>query len=272
MLKGNIHHSVAFWPFAKGTSPHPWTLEEMCQVAVSLGIKSVELIEPEFWPILRKHGLQCAIALNAIPVMFNMGFNDEKYHKIEIEKTKQRIDLCAANPDICKQVIAFTGFDIDDSDAARELGIKNCIKGLSQIASYAEKKNVIISLEMLNTRDTSHPMKGHFGYQGNHIDEVAHIIKTVGSPNIGLLFDIYHVQIMDGDIIRRIQEYSDIITHYHTAGNPGRAELDNTQEINYPGVMRAIVETGYKGFVGHEFIPTHDPKSSLRQAVTLCDV
>ena len=129
-----------------------------------------------------------------------------------------------------------------------------------------------LALEMLNTRDASHPMKGHPGYQGDHTDYVMEIIKRVGSPSLKLLFDIYHVQIMDGDVIRRIGELKDAIAHVHTAGNPGRGELDHRQEINYPPIMRALLAAGYTGYVGQEFIPTGDPMKGLRQAVALCDV
>ena len=124
----------------------------------------------------------------------------------------------------------------------------------------------------MNSRDDSHPMKGHPGYQGDHVDYCIDIIRRVGSPRLKLLFDVYHVQIMDGDLIRRIHQCKDHIGHVHTAGNPGRGELDDRQEINYPAVMRTLVETGYSGYVGHEFIPTRDPRQGLRQAITVCGV
>jgi hydroxypyruvate isomerase len=144
---------------------------------------------------------------------------------------------------------------------------------LKTLAAYAEKKGVTVCLEMLNTRDGTHPMKGHPGYQGDDLDYCAEIINAVGSKNVKLLFDVYHVQIMDGDVIRRIHQFKDIIGHYHTAGNPGRSELDDTNEINYVAVMGAIAETGYKGHVAQEFIPTWDDKiKALRHAVNLCDV
>lgn len=278
MLKGNVNHSVAFWCFSELASKWPWTLEEMCVRAKDLGIQSVELVDPEHWPTLRKYGLKCAITLNGVPGLFVRGFNNPGYQEQVIAATKERIDACAANSDVCQQVIAFTGYDLEDvndpqsNKISREDGAKNCIKGLKRVANYAEIKGVIISLEMLNTRDSSHPMKGHPGYQGDDLDYMADIVRGVGSPFVGLLFDVYHVQIMHGDVIRRIRQYGDIITHYHTAGNPGRGELDEKQEINYPAVMQAIVQTGYRGFVGHEFIPTRDPETGLKEAVTVCDV
>ena len=157
-------------------------------------------------------------------------------------------------------------------EISAEQGAKNCVKGLKKIIGYAEKKGVTICIEHLNTRDDSHPMKGHPGYQGDKIDYVCDIARAVGSPNMKVLFDIYHVQIMDGDVIRRIEQCKDVIGHIHTAGNPGRKELDDTQEINYPPIMRKLLDIGYKGHVGQEFIPTGDPMKGLIEAVELCDV
>jgi hydroxypyruvate isomerase len=164
---------------------------------------------------------------------------------------------------------AFTGMREDIPD---DVGAQNCVDSFKQIVPYAEKKNVTICLEMLNTRDDSHPMKGHPGYQGDHTDYCIDIIRRVGSPNLKLLFDVYHVQIMDGDVIRRIRQLHEYIGHIHTAGNPGRGELDDAQEINYKAVMQALVDVGYDGFVGQEFIPTRDPLDGLRQAIEVCDV
>jgi hydroxypyruvate isomerase len=151
-------------------------------------------------------------------------------------------------------------------------GLKNCVAGFKRVVGYAEKKQINLAIEMLNTRASDHPMKGHPGYQGDHVDYCMDIIRQVGSPRLGLLFDIYHVQIMDGDIIRRIRQCGEAIKHVHTAGNPGRGELDETQEINFPPIMKALIDIGYQGFVGHEFIPTRDPLAGLTQAVRLCDV
>ncbi len=175
-------------------------------------------------------------------------------------------------------MIAFTGFkwrnaeDPTSGEISREEGADNCVAGLKKIIGYAEQKNVTICLEHLNTRDSSHPMKGHPGYQGDDLDYVAGILRRVGSPRMKLLFDIYHVQIMNGDVIRRLGEIQDILGHVHTAGNPGRGELDENQEIQYPPIMRKLLELGYTGYVGQEFIPTRDPLAGLRQAVRLCDV
>ncbi len=154
-----------------------------------------------------------------------------------------------------------------------EQGAKNCVECWKQVIPYAEEKGVNLCLEHLNTRDDSHPMKGHPGYFGDDVDFCVELIRRVDSPRMKLLFDIYHVQIMNGDVIRRIRQYKDVVSHYHTAGVPGRGELDDTQEINYPAVIKAILETGYEGYVTHEFIPTwDDPISGLRHAARLCDV
>jgi len=240
----------------------------MCKAANKLGCKSIELIDPEEWPILKKHGLTCAIS--PIPVEgppFIKGFNNPKYHDMVIEATRKAIDVSAEFG--CPNVISFTGYA---EDVSLEDGAKNCVEGYKKIIGHAEKKGVNVCLEMLNTRDDSDPNKGHPGYQGDHVDYCMDIIKKVGSPRMKLLFDIYHVQIMDGDVIRRVHECGDHIGHIHTAGNPGRGELDKNQEIYYPPIMEALLEIKYKGFVGQEFIPTRDPFKGLSQAVSLCDV
>ena len=146
------------------------------------------------------------------------------------------------------------------------------MKNLKELARTAEKAGVTVCLEHLNTRDASHPMKGHPGYQGDDLDYCAEIIRKVGSPRVKLLFDVYHVQIMHGDLVRRIEQLKDLIGHVHTAGNPGRGELDAQQEIAYPAVMRKLVEVKYAGYVGHEFIPTRNPREGLAEAIRVCDV
>tara|TARA_R110002095_G_scaffold216411_1_gene213532 strand:+ start:4242 stop:5141 length:900 start_codon:yes stop_codon:yes gene_type:complete len=258
-LKGNINQSVVHWCFKKY-----WDIEKTAQIASQLGIKSVELTPPENWATLKKYGLTCAIASSH---GFKVGFNNPDHWNECIEILRKRIDECADGG--IKNVITFTGMRDGISD---EAGAKNCVAGFKKIIGHAEKKKVNLCLEMLNSRDDSHPMKGHPGYQGDHTDYCIDIIKQVGSDRIKLLFDIYHVQIMDGDVIRRIRQHKDYIGHVHTAGNPGRGELDQKQEINYPPIMQALQEIGYQGFVGQEFIPTRDPYQGLKQAVKLCDV
>ncbi|HEV3258909.1 MAG TPA: TIM barrel protein [Gemmataceae bacterium] len=253
-----VKQSIVQWCFQKH-----WDTDEMCRVARRLGCVSVELVDPKDWPTLRKHDLVCAIAPSH---WFDKGMNNPKYHDMCIGKMRKAIDACADHG--FPNVITFTGFREDIPD---DQGIKNCVAGYKKIIGHAEKKKVNLCLEMLNSR-VKEEMKGHPGYQGDHTDYCMQIIKQVGSPRMKLLFDIYHVQIMDGDVIRRIRQYADYIAHIHTAGNPGRAELDDRQEINYPPIMKALVEVGYKGYVGQEFIPTRDPLQGLREAVALCDV
>ena len=260
---GRLKQSVVSWCFADH-----WSVEETCQQARRLGCQSVELIDSKHWPLLKKYGLTCAIS--GIPVKgmpFVKGFNNPEYHGWLSAVTKKAIDDSAEFG--CPNVIAFTGYK---EKFTREEGAKNCVNGLKKVAAYAEKKGVTLCMEMLNSRDGSDPNKGHPGYQGDHIDYCLDIVKQVGSPRVKLLFDVYHVQIMDGDIIRRIGECGDYIGHIHTAGNPGRGELDEKQEINYPPIMKALLEIGYQGYIGQEFIPTRDPFEGLAQAVELCDV
>ena len=274
-LKGNINHSMVYWCF--NVTGDKWDLEKCCQVAKQLAIRSIELTGPEEWPTMKKHGLTCAIAPNGMPgAPFMKGLNNPRYHAEVIERTSEMIEACAAHG--VPSVIAFTGFKYRDADdpksgeISREEGAEHCVKGLKQLAGLAEKKNVTVCIEHLNTRDGTHPMKGHPGYQGDDVDYVANIVRKVGSPRVKLLFDLYHVQIMNGDLIRRLEECKDVIGHIHTAGNPGRCELDAKQEINFSATMRKLVDMGYKGWVGHEFIPTRDAFAGLKEAVTVCDV
>lgn len=276
--QGGVNHSIVQWCFQKY-----WDVEATCRVAKQLGCKSVELVAPQHFATLRRHGLACAIAGSH---SFTQGMNNPKYHAMCLEILRKSIDASAAAG--VPTVITFTGFAQDTGEPAGgkhpdltklpknpavispEDGIKHCVAGFKQIVGYAEEKKVNLSLEMLNSR-VDIEMKGHPGYQGDHIDYCLEILRQVGSPRLGLLFDIYHVQIMDGDLITRVKQCREFINHVHTAGNPGRGELDDRQEINYPAVMKAIVDIGYKGYVGHEFIPTRDPLDGLREAVRKCD-
>jgi len=261
--KGNINHSVVNWCFSKY-----WKANELISIAKQLGLASVELISPQHFPEIKKQGLECAIAsVNIGGPPFVKGYNNPKYHELVIAATKKSIDACHEFG--FKKVIAFTGFA---EELSKEEGAANCVKGFKEVIGYAEKRGVTICLEHLNTRDDTHPMKGHPGYQGDDVDYCVDIIKAVGSEHLKLLFDIYHVSIMNGDIVRRIHQHAEYIGHIHTAGNPGRGELNGQQEIQYPACMQALVEIGYKGYVGHEFIPTGDPLKGLIEAVRWCDV
>ena len=273
--KGRIRQSIAFWCF--NAAGERWGLERICQVAQELGCPSVELVPPENWDVLHKHKLICAIAPNGMPgAPFMRGFNNPKFHEEVTERTRKVIDACAEAR--VPSVIAFTGYkwrDPDDpksGEISRQDGADNCVRGLREVVRHAEKRGVTVCIEHLNTRDSSHPMKGHPGYQGDDLDWLASIVRRVDSPRLKLLFDIYHVQIMHGDVIRRLEQNRAIIGHIHTAGNPGRGELDERQEIQYAPIMRKLIEIQYTGYVGQEFIPTRNPLEGLRQAVTLCDV
>jgi hydroxypyruvate isomerase len=274
--RGRVRQSIVQWCFE--TAGGKWNVEQTCQVAKQLGCLSVELISPEHFPTLKKYGLTCAIGqINLDPdPPFTKGFNHPVHWPRVMKATRDTIDAAAAFG--TPNVICFTGFSaVDPSNpnserVSPEQGAQNCVEGFKQVVRYAEQKGVTLCLEMLNSRVTSHPMKGHPGYQGDHTDYCIEIIKRVGSPRLKLLFDVYHVQVMDGDVITRLRDYKEYIGHVHVAGNPGRGELDDKQEINYRAVLTALVETGYTGFVGHEFIPTRDPLQGLREAVTLCDV
>jgi hydroxypyruvate isomerase len=270
-----IKQSLVYWCL-NGTS-WAWDIDRICETATSLGCRSVELPPPEHWPKIRSYGLDIAIAMNGMPEpVFAKGLNNPRYAEEVIARTKESIDRCADAG--VRNVVTFTGHkwrDAEDPESGEiplAEGAANTAKGLRELARYAEPRGVTLCLEQLNTRDDSNPMKGHPGYQGDDIDYCAQIVMEVGSPNAKLLFDIYHVAIMNGDIIRRLSQYRDWIGHVHTAGVPGRGELDDQQELFYPAIMRTLLEFGYEGYVGQEFIPTRDPAESLARAVALCNV
>lgn len=253
-----IRQSVVQWCF------NPMPVEELCAASAKLGFESVELIDPKHWPTLKKHGLTCAIAGSH---GFAKGFAHKEEHAECHDKLRK--SMAAAKEFGCPSVITFSGFkrELTTDDAT-----KNMIAGLKAIVGEAEKLGITLCLEHLNSRVPTE-MKGHPDYFCDHMDATIDIIKAVGSPRLKVLFDIYHVQIMDGDVISRLRQHKDYIGHIHTAGNPGRNEIDDTQEINYRPIMEAIVDIGYKGFVGQEFIPTNKEKiASLAYAAKLCDV
>lgn len=253
VTKGRIKQSIPYWCF----NSH-WSLEETCKIASRLGVKSVELVSPENWPTLEKYGLVCGMCGSH---GIGTGMNRPENHEKCIAKIRESIDACAEYG--FPNVITFTG---NRDGLPDEEGLKNCVAGYKKVIGYAEEKGVNLCLEILNSR------VDHAGYQGDHADYCVEIAKKVGSPRMKVLFDIYHVQIMDGDLIRRIRKHKDYIGHYHTAGNPGRHELNDEQEINYKPIMKEIADTDFDGYVGQEFVPTGDPLKGLRQAVELCDV
>lgn len=252
-----INQSVVHWCF------NPMTVEALAIESARMGIKSVELVGPEHWATLKKHGLLCAISGSH---GFAKGFAHTEEHEQCIASLRKSIDATAAEG--WPSVITFSGFRRGISD---EQGTRNMIEGLKKIAGYAEQKKVTVCLEMLNSR-VDVQMKGHPDYFCDDIDKSVEICRQVGSERVKVLFDIYHVQIMHGDVITRIKKHAPFIGHVHTAGVPGRNEIDDTQEINYPPIMKALVEAGYKGYVGQEFIPVRDKVASLAQSVQICDV
>jgi hydroxypyruvate isomerase len=263
ITKGRIQQSVVPWCFK------PMTVEDLARHAAALGMKSVELCGPSDWPILKKYGLTCAIGSSH---GFVKGWNQKENWDFCTEKITESINACAAFG--CPSVITFSGMrgNLPVGPDGDELGKKNFVEGIKRVLPLAEQKKVTLALEMLNSR-VDVEMKGHPGYQCDSIEWAVDVCDRVGSDRLKILFDIYHVQIMQGDVIIRLKKYKDYIAHYHTAGNPGRNEIDDTQEIHYPGIMKAIAETGYKGFVGQEFIPTwKDPVAALRHAARVCDV
>jgi hydroxypyruvate isomerase len=258
---GPIRHSVMGWCF------RPMKTADLAQHCVQLGITGIEGISREDYKLAMSLGLEISLVSGAHG--FKDGPCDPKYVDKVVAGLSGAIELAAEIG--AKSVITFTGMrfkGMDDEKAATR-----CVDAWKKVMPLAEKKGITLVLEHLNSRDDSHPMKGHPGYFGDDVDFCVDLIKRVGSSNFKLLFDVYHVSIMNGDIIRRIRQYKDYIGHYHTAGNPGRGELDDHQEINYPAVMREIAKTGFKGFVAHEFIPTwKDPVAALRHGVQVCDV
>ena len=263
IAKGRINQSVVHWCFK------PMPTEELARHAAALGMKSVELCPPADWPILKKYGLTCAIASSH---GFVRGWNHRENWDFCTDIITKGINDSADFG--CPTVITFSGMrgDLPVGPEGDEIGKKTMVEGLKRVLPLAEKKKITLAIEMLNSR-VDVEMKGHPGYQCDSIEWAVDVCDRVGSDRLKILFDIYHVQIMQGDVIVRLKKYKDYIAHYHTAGNPGRNEIDDTQEIHYPGIMRAIADTGYKGFVGHEFIPTwKDPVAALRYAARVCDV
>ncbi|MEE2706783.1 MAG: TIM barrel protein [Planctomycetota bacterium] len=257
---GRIRQSVMGWCFK------PMPALELARACRDIGIQGIEGISRDDYPAARKLGLKISLVGSH---GFKRGPLSRDNHVFCIEQLKEAVDVAVQVG--CPSVITFTG--MRQKGIGDEQATKNCVACWKAAIGYAEKKKINFCLEHLNSRDDSHPMKGHPGYFGDDVDHCVDMIKQVGSPNMKLLFDIYHVQIMNGDVIRRIRQYKDLIGHYHTAGNPGRGELDDTQEINYPAVMREIVKTGYQGFVAQEFIPTwNDKVKALRHGAKMCDV
>ena len=254
-LKGNINHSVCRWCF------NSIPLEEFSESVKGIGIKSIELTTPEEWKVLQKHGLTSAIGTGPFANIMD-GFNDKENHK---KLYKPYIDLISKAADNgIPNVILFTGNKRNLTD---EEGLENFAVGVDKLVKHAEKVGVTIITELLNSKID------HIDYHGDRTLYGVKLVDKMGSPNFKLLYDIYHMQIMEGDIIRTITDYKDYIAHFHTAGVPGRHEIDDSQELNYKAIMQAIVKNGFKGYVAQEYIPTHEDKiATLREAIRICDV
>lgn len=258
-LKGRINHSVCKWCYGK------IPLEEFCKASKEIGLTSVELLQPSDFPTLRKHGLTCAMVSN--PTIDGLGGIERAWNRVEhhdklVQAYERQIPAVAEGG--MENLICFSGNRAGLND---EKGLENCATGLKRIMKLAEEKKVTICMELLNSR------VNHKDYQCDHTEWGVELCKRIGSERFKLLYDIYHMQIMEGDLIVRIRRFKDYIGHYHTGGVPGRGEIDETQEINYPAVIKAIIETGFKGFVAQEFIPKRpDAIASLKQGVEICDV
>jgi len=255
-----IKHTLMGWCWK------PMDTLVLAKHAKDIGLVGIEGIDSKLYPDVKKLGLDISLVGSH---GFAKGPCNPEFHDEVIAKLTDSINLAA---DVgSKKVITFTGMKFEGMD--RDKAIDACLSTWKEVLPLAEKKGVTLVLEHLNSRDSSHPMKGHPGYFGDDVDFCVDLIKNIGSPNFKLLFDIYHVSIMNGDIIRRLRLHKDYIGHIHTAGNPGRCELDEHQEINYPATMQALLEIGYHDFVAHEFIPTwDDPILALRHAAMVCDV
>ena len=256
-LKNKINHSACRWCY------NDIPLEDLAARAKKIGLVAIDLLGPDEWPIVKKHGLTCSMVMyNPKGYGIPKGFNRIENHEILIPHYEDLIAKAAAAG--LKNVICFSGnrAGLDD-----ETGIKNCAIGLKKLMPTAVKHNIILQMELLNSK------VDHKDYQCDHTAWGVSLCKAVASENFKLLFDIYHMQIMDGDIIRNIREFHQYFGHYHTGGVPGRNEIDATQELFYPSIMNAIVETGYKGYVAQEFIPKQKDKlASLERCVKICDV
>jgi hydroxypyruvate isomerase len=259
-LKGRIRQSVMGWCFK------PMPAAELAQAGKKLGLVAIEGIDAADYPAAKAAGLDISLVGSH---GFAKGPVDTQNHAEVEAKLRESIDLAVKYQS--PSVITFTGMRV--ANMRDEVAKRNCLDCWKRVIKYAEEHKITLCLEHLNSRDSTHPMKGHPGYFGDDVELCIELIKAMDSPRFKLLFDIYHVQIMNGDVIRRIREHHAHIGHYHTAGNPGRGELDDKQEINYPPIMRAILETGFEGFVAQEFIPTWPDKiAALDHAVKVCDV
>lgn len=255
-LKGNINHSVCQWTY------NFLSLDELCQLVKSIGFSAIDLIGPEGWPTLKKHGIHSSMCYVKGGSSLTKGWNDTANHAKLTAQYTESIPLVKENG--YKNLICFSG-NRDGMDD--ETGLKNCVTGLQPIVALAEKHGVIIQMELLNSK------VDHKDYMCDNHKWGVELCKRLGSGHFKLLYDIYHMQIDEGDVIRTIRDNHQYFGHYHTGGVPGRHEIDDSQELYYPAIMRAIAATGFKGYVAQEFIPdAKDKSASLKQAIEICDI
>ena len=254
-LKGNINHSVCPWCYS-GIS-----LDALCAAAKEMGLTGIDLCGPDEWPTLQKHGLYSAMC-NGAEISLTDGFNDKKFHETLIKNYSAMIPKVGDAG--YKNLICFSGSRRGKTD---EEGWNNCAEGLKRLIPLAEKHNVVLVMELLNSKID------HKDYQCDRTAWGVELAKRIGSEHFKLLYDIYHMQIDEGDVVRTINENHQYIAHYHTGGVPGRNEIDQTQELYYPAIMNAILATGYKGYVAQEFVPKNPDKlEALKRCVLICDV
>lgn len=253
-LKGNVNHAVCRWCFPD------LDLDTLCVEAKKIGIKGIDLVGPKEWPTLKKHGLYSSMC-NGAEINLVDGWNDPKFHATLIKNYSEMIPLVAKAG--YKNLICFSG---NRRGKDNETGWNNCVAGLKQVISIAEKHNVVLVMELLNSKIN------HEDYQCDRTSWGVELCKRLGSENFKLLYDIYHMQVDEGDVIHTIKDNHQYLAHYHTAGVPGRNEIDETQELYYPAIVKAILATGFKGFIAQEFIPlAKDKLASLKTAVSICD-
>ncbi len=253
---GRLKQSASRWCYRSIPLP------DLCKAGKAMGLAGIDLLAPEDWPIVRQNGLVCSMGYAAIRNDFiPRGFNDPANHDLLVGELERALPLAQQHG--VPNLIAMFGNRQGRSDAQ---ATEACVTGLKRIAPSAERYGVTICVELLNSK------VDHKDYQGDRTAFGAAIIEAVGSPRVKLLYDIYHMQIMEGDVIRTIRQHAAHIGHFHTGGVPGRHELDDTQELNYHAIAQAIADTGFTGFVAHEFVPTRDPLTSLKQGVEVCSV
>jgi hydroxypyruvate isomerase len=250
---GRLKQSLCRWCYAKVP------LDELCQAAVKLGLQAMDLLEPKDWPVAQRYGLKLTVVPG--PTTIPDGLNRKENHDGIEKRFREVVDRAVAAK--ASSTIVFSGNRKGMSD---EEGLDNTVIGLNRIKKYAEDAGLLTVLELLNSK------VDHKDYMCDHTKWGAEVIKRVNSPQIKLLYDIYHMQIMEGDVIRTVRDNHEYIGHYHTGGIPGRKEIDDTQELNYHAVAKAIADTGYQGYFAHEFLPTRDWFESLKQAVQICTV